>query len=117
MARDSAFRDYILYDLLHDVPGLTARGMFGGFAFYKDGIVFGLLIGDVLYFKVGENNKGDFERYASTPFSFEKKNGTVTLTSYWQVPAEIMDDHELLLQWMDKALIASIKNKSSKEGV
>ncbi len=114
MARDTSYRDYIVYDLLQDETEISTRGMFGGFAFYKNGIVFGILIGDKLYFKVGELNKNDYLQYGSEPFTYAKKNGDVTLTSYWEVPVDVLDDREMLSQWITKSVTMSMESKRKK---
>ncbi|MDA8227095.1 MAG: TfoX/Sxy family protein, partial [Desulfitobacterium hafniense] len=51
MAISETFKDYVLEQLaiLGDV---TVRKMFGGAGIYYEGVIFGLLADDVLYFKV-----------------------------------------------------------------
>jgi DNA transformation protein len=44
MARDESFKEYVL-DQLSDLPGVTARGMFGGFGLYAGTIFFGIVSG------------------------------------------------------------------------
>ncbi|OGZ74109.1 MAG: hypothetical protein A2908_03425 [Candidatus Staskawiczbacteria bacterium RIFCSPLOWO2_01_FULL_38_12b] len=50
MARDKSFHDYVIYDVLGSVMGITSRPMFSGWAIYQDGVVFGIIIGTELYF-------------------------------------------------------------------
>ena len=73
MQKDSEFHDYILYDLLGDDPHITSQKMFGGYGLYQDGIIFGLIIDDTLYFKVGEENKAGYDEYGSKPFRYSNR--------------------------------------------
>lgn len=35
--------------------------------------------------------------------------------SYWKLPEEIMEEEDLLLQWVELSYLSSIKNKKKKE--
>lgn len=111
---DSSFVDYIVQDVLFDLPGITARAMFGGYGIYKQGIIFGLIANDVLYFKVSESNKADYENAKSKPFTYTKKDGIASVMSYWEVPESVLENKELLKEWVDKAVISSIHSKKRK---
>jgi len=98
MPRDSSFHDYVVHDLLGDVLGVTSRAMFSGWALYKEGVTFGIIIGSEVYLKIGDSNRGRFEAIGSHPFVYSKKDGrTVTMSSYWLVTAEAIDDKERFL--------------------
>jgi TfoX/Sxy family transcriptional regulator of competence genes len=38
---------------------ITGRAMFGGYGFYYDKVIFGILVRQTLYFRVGETNEKD----------------------------------------------------------
>jgi len=59
-----SFRDFVL-DQLSGVRHVRARAMFGGIGLYMDDIFFGILAADVLYFKVGETNRPDYDAAGS----------------------------------------------------
>lgn len=105
------FADYITNDLLADVDGITGRPMFGGYSFYKDGVIFGMIALDVLYYKVDDGNIADYKKYSSKPFTYEAKNGKRIAMSYYEVPAEIMDSPKQLILWTEKAVAASKRSK------
>lgn len=111
MAKDTSFHDYIVYDILEELRGITSRAMFGGWAIYKDGIVFGIILEGELYFKVDDGNRPEFERMESHPFVYSKKDGKPIALSYWLVPSEIMEDRERLYDWIAKSVAASQKKK------
>ena len=58
MAVGESYKEYVV-DQLGKVGFVTVKKMFGGAGIYCDGLVFGLLVDDVLYFKADESNKSD----------------------------------------------------------
>ena len=110
MAVNEGFKDYVV-DQLEQLGWVTVKKMFGGAGIYYEGIIFGLLADDVLYFKVDDSNRSDYEQIGMEPFQpFADKP---MLMPYYEVPVEILENKELLSDWARKALSAS-KNMSSK---
>ncbi len=94
------FRDYVL-DLLEPLGRVRARAMFGGAGLYLDDTFFAILAGDVLYLKVDDGNRGEFVAAGAAPFKpFADKPHTM---SYYEVPAEVMEDSEELGAWARRA--------------
>lgn len=110
MPKDQAFNDYIVNDILRDVPGITSKAMFGGWCIYQNGIIFGLIADGELYFKVDESNIEDYRKRGSHPFVYKGKSKQVTM-SYWTLPEEIFENREELLEWIEKSTQASLKKK------
>lgn len=94
--RNHSFHDYVVYDLLEGVPGITSRAMFGGWGIYKDQVIFAIIIEGELYFKVDDSNRAEFERLGSHPFTYAKKDGKQVTMSYWLVPETVLEDREKL---------------------
>ncbi|MEK7291871.1 MAG: TfoX/Sxy family protein [Actinomycetota bacterium] len=111
MTSNKSFHDYIVSDLLRDIPGISSRAMFGGWALYKDRSIFGIVIDAELYFKVDDGNRAQFERANSRPFTYAKRDGKSIVMSYWLVPAEFMEDKEVLNDLVEKSVAASQKQK------
>jgi DNA transformation protein and related proteins len=107
------FCDYVI-DALAPWDEVEARRMFSGFGLYCRGIPFALIIADTLYFKVDDQNRPDYERAGSHPFTYDAKGRTVTV-SHRVVPSEILDDSDLLAQWADKALAAAVRSKAGSK--
>ncbi len=112
MSRNIGYLQYVVEDLLGEVPGLTWKPMFSGFGIYKDGIIFCLLLDDHVYFKVSDLNRADYEAYGSKPFSYEGKRGKVVITSYYTVPEEILENKADIQEWVEKAVMACKLRKS-----
>ena len=97
-------------DLLADLPGVRARAMFGGYGIYQDEVMFAIIVDDELYFKVNAANRKDYEKLGSKPFTYTSRGKTVTM-SYWQLPAEVMDDRPKILRWAEKSIRINSKPK------
>lgn len=107
--RDQSFHDFVVGELLSDIPHLSSRAMFGGWGLYSDGKIFGIISDSTLYFKVDDSNRELFESLDSGPFTFEKKGGRAVSLSYWLVPEEVYDDRELLAALADSAIAVALK--------
>lgn len=75
--------------------------MFGGIGIYLDRVFFALIADDVLYFKVDDSNRGDYE--AAGMGAFRPYPDKKTTMSYYAVPVEILEDDEQLSAWGRKA--------------
>ncbi len=95
------FQDHLL-DLLADLGPVQARRMFGGGGLFLDGTMFALMADDALYLKADDDTVADFEAAGSAPFTYEK-NGKPVALSYWEAPADILDDGETLCAWAERA--------------
>jgi len=58
MAVNKGYKDYVV-DQLSKLSFVTVKKMFGGAGIHHDGLIFGLLGDDDLYFKADDSNKSD----------------------------------------------------------
>lgn len=98
----SGFVDF-LKEQMAGFGAVTARRMFGGTGFYRDGRMFALVAGDTLYLKTSAETRDAFKAEGLAPFSYETKNGKRTLTSYWQAPERCLEDMDEMTLWCGKA--------------
>ena len=99
--RRSDFVEYVVHDLLSGVDGIQARAMFGGHGIYRHGVMFAIIVDDQLYFKVGDANKSAYEARGCRPFTYQSSRGRSVAMSYWEVPADILEDREEIHRWAD----------------
>ena len=99
-------RDFLI-DLFADFGPVTIRRMFSGYGISADGINFALALRAGLYFRADETTIPQFEAEGSTPFQYQTRAKTVTVNSYWQLPARLFDDSEDLSVWARAALAAA----------
>lgn len=107
----SSFVDYVVGDLLSGFKGVRARAMFGGYGVYRDGTMFAIIVDDELYYKVGDSNRRAFEKAGSKPFQYAAKGRKMVTMSYWKLPAEVLDDLQMLEEWTDKAMQVALKKE------
>ena len=99
-------RDFLI-DLFSDFGPVTIRRMFSGFGISADGVNFALALRAGLYFRADETTIPQFEAEGSKPFQYQTRAKTVTVNSYWQLPARLFDDSEDLSVWARAALAAA----------
>jgi DNA transformation protein len=99
-------RDFLI-DLFSDFGPVTIRPMFSGFGISADGINFALALRAGLFFRADEATIPRFEAEGSLPFQYQTRAKTVTVNSYWQLPARLFDDPEELTDWARAALAAA----------
>jgi len=108
MAVSGSFRDLVEDRLGAAVPALKMRAMFGGFGIYSGTHFFALADDDILYFKVDDSNRPDFEARGMEPFC--PGGDPAQVMKYHRVPDDLLHDTALLRNWAAKA-IAVAKNK------
>jgi DNA transformation protein and related proteins len=95
------FRSFVL-DQLEPLGPIVAKSMFGGVGLYCDGVFFGLIALDVLYLKVDETTRHDYEAAGSRPFRpFPDRSGTM---QYYNVPVDVLESQIELVEWARKAV-------------
>jgi DNA transformation protein len=103
-----------LVDLFSGFGPVAIRRMFSGFGISADGINFALALHSGLYLRADEESFGKFEAAGSKPFSYETRARTMTVRSYWQVPAHLFDDTDEFAAWARDALAAAQRAALSK---
>ena len=78
-----------------------------GFGISADGTNFALALRAGLYFRADEETIPQFEAEGSKPFQYQTRAKTVTVNSYWQLPARLFEDPEELTGWARAALAAA----------
>jgi DNA transformation protein len=114
MAERSELLDYVI-DALTPLGHARARSMFGGYGLYLDGLITGIIAWDMLYLKVDDGNRADYESAGSQPFTYDGRGKPIAM-SYWEVPAEIIEDPERLRDWALRARAASARARGPAPG-
>jgi DNA transformation protein len=99
---------------LTPLGAFRSRAMFGGHGLYLDDLFFGLIAYDTLYLKTDEQNRPDYIKAKSKPFSFESDRKGLVITSYWQCPDAVLEDGRKLRRWTEKALDVARRVKAAK---
>ena len=110
--KSSSFLDYVQYDALDESLQVTARAMMGGFVLYSKGKVFAIVDDETLWFKGAKNTEKWYLERGSKKFSYTKKDKTtgkkkIQTMNYFLVPGDVLEERELLQEWIDVALSVS----------
>ena len=112
MAVSESFRIFVLEQLDRVATSVRGRRMFGGLGIYSDDLFFALADDDVLYLKVDDSNRADFEARGMGPFMPAGYDGATM--PYYEVPADALEDAEALRPWVEGAIaVAAAKRRSS----
>jgi len=107
-------------DLFAPFGPVTVRRMFSGAGIFCDGLMFGLVVRDVIYLKVDETNIADFECEGSAAFTYTrgKNQGRPTQHAlpYWRLPERLYDDPDELADWARRAFAAAERKKLAVRG-
>ena len=99
MKTSVTFRDFVV-DQLGGVPQLRCRAMFGCSGLYARGQFFGIIHDGRLYFRTTDTTRPVYVAHGMEPFHY---NGKQTLWSYYEVPADVLEDAERLTAWAEAA--------------
>jgi DNA transformation protein len=101
MAVSNDFIEYII-DQLSNWREVSSRKMFGGAGLYCDGVVFAFVADDVIYLKVDDTNRKQFEEAGST--AFQPFDDQRTVLSYFELPADVLEDPNEFAEWAEVSL-------------
>lgn len=109
------FSDYVL-ELLAGFGRIEAKRMFGGAGLYKDGLMFGILDDDVVFFRVDDALEADLKSQGSLPWVYSmKSDGSVRSMGYWRMPETAADDPDEAVSIARRAYAAAIARKAARD--
>lgn len=109
----STFADFVA-ELLQPMGPVLVRRMFSGAGLFCDGLMFALVIADVLYLKADETNRARFEAEGMGPFVYTAKGRSITV-NHWRAPERLLDEPDELVEWARGAL-AVARGKAAGRG-
>ncbi len=112
MAVSAEFLEF-LSEQLEGFGPVDVKRMFGGAGIFREGLMFGLIADEVLFLKVDDTTRADFENEQSGPFMYEK-NGKAMEMSYWRLPERLYDEPEEFTEWARKAFSVALQADSKK---
>jgi DNA transformation protein len=99
-------------DQLNDMGDIRARRMFGGWHLSHDGVFFGAVHKERLYFKTSDKTRGRYDNMGMHPF---RPRGNLTLKTLYEVPIDVIEEAEELITWAMEAVDAQIEIQLAKE--
>jgi DNA transformation protein len=114
MVASDSFAEF-LRERLAPLGRVTMRRMFGKTGVFCDGVMFGMVTDDTLYFRVDEHNRVAFKEAESfPPLNYEKQGRAIDL-SFWRAPERLLDEQDELVTWARTALAAA-RRVAAKRG-
>jgi DNA transformation protein and related proteins len=114
MVASDSFAEF-LREQLAPLGSVTMRRMFGKTGVFCDGLMFGMVTNDTLYFRVDDHNRAVFKEAESVPpLSYEKQGSTIDL-SFWRAPERLLDEPDELVTWARAALAAARRVAAKRE--
>ena len=108
MTVSNDFLKYIL-DQLSAWGEVTARRMFGGAGLFRNGKMFGLVSDNSAYLKVDETNRDKSLAAGSAPF--KPFSDRPTMMSFLEIPLDILENQDELIEWAGESLSIQKKRK------
>jgi DNA transformation protein len=114
MVASASFAEF-LREQLAPLGRVTMRRMFGKTGVFCDGVMFGMVRDNTLYFRVDDHNRATFEEAESSPpLNYEKKGCTIDV-SFWRAPERLFDEPDELVTWARAALAAAHRVAAKRE--
>jgi len=114
MVASDGFAEF-LREQLAPLGRVTMRRMFGKTGVFCNGLMFGMVTNDTLYFRVDDHNRAVFKEAESVPpLNYEKKGRTIDL-SFWRAPERLLDEPDELVIWARAALAAAHRVAAKRE--
>lgn len=108
----SEFGEY-LRDLLRGFGPIELRRMFGGQGIFRDGLMFGLVIDDVVYLKADEHSLATFIAAGCEAFEYVRM-GEVARLAYHRMPDAAMEHPGEALVWARLAFDAALRAQAAR---
>jgi len=102
-------------DLFASFGRIAVRRMFGAEGLFRDGLMFGIVYHERIYFKTSEESRQDFIAEGTGPLYYEFKNAEGVLTSYYELPDRLYDDPDELAEWARVAFTVAKRAPAAKK--
>jgi DNA transformation protein and related proteins len=114
MVASDSFAEF-LREQFAPIGRVTMRRMFGKTGVFCDGLMFGMVTDDTLYFRVDDHNRAAFKEAESfPPLNYQKKGRTIDL-AFWRAPERLWDEPDELVTWARTALAAARRVAAKRE--
>ena len=98
MVASDGFAEF-LREQLAPLGSVTMRRMFGKTGVFCDGLMFGMVTDDTLYFRVDDGNRAIFKEAESfPPLNYEKQGRAIDL-AFWRAPDRLLEHAAASAGW------------------
>lgn len=111
---EKEFVEYVV-DLMQSLGPVCAKGMFGGYGIFLEGLMFALVDDCTLYFKADKETEKEFTKRRLPAFSYYKEGKELKL-SYFEAPDDVLEDSDEMNRWASQAYEVALRVAASKKG-
>jgi len=111
--RQKEFVEHIIH-LSQVIGPVYSKRMFGGYGVFLEGLMFGLIFRNTLYFKVDANSRNYYIKRGLEPFSYQRQGKKLSL-NYYQAPEEVLDDITVMKEWCNCAFEVAIRAAGKRQ--
>ena len=115
MPKDNSYLEYILYDVLGHIDGITSKSMFSGWGIYLDGTIVGIITGGELFLKADKELMAKYKKEGLHSFTYPDSKGKPHEISYMSVPEEVFEDREKIRERVLESFDISRTAKTKKK--
>lgn len=101
MAASTDYLNFVL-DQLSNWKTVNTKRIFGCIGLYAEGLMFGIIAKEIVYFKVDQTNKNNYLKAGSETLKLFKNNSSVA--SFYEVPIAILEDADNFINWANQSL-------------
>src|SRR5689334_13167578 len=101
MPVSDGYLTYVLDQLRPIVPSIRVKRMFGAVGLYATDLFFAVVDDDVLYLKVDDTTRPEYEARGMPPFRPFELHASM---NYSQLPEEVLEEREALQLWVGRSL-------------
>jgi DNA transformation protein len=103
-----------LVERLSGVGEIQSKPMFGGFGLRLDGVHFGMVYREEIYFHVDDTLRAELSAQGMSPFTYPHGSGkTITMQNVYTIPNEVVADDEALADLARRSYAVAAAKKSS----
>ena len=101
-------------ELFSAFGAVDVRRMFSGYGVYADDVCFALYLRGEFFLKADETTIPRFVAEGSEHFSYSTRAKTVSVKSWWRMPARLYDEPEELADWARQAVEVAARVRLKK---
>lgn len=99
-------QDYIDYvmEQLEPLGSISSGRFFGGTGLRAGSVQFAMIMGNALFFVVDDSSRPRYEQRGMGCFWYRTKKKKVNVRKYYEVPGDLLDDPDVLLEWARESI-------------
>jgi DNA transformation protein len=97
--------------LLAHMGAIEVKRFFGGSGLLLGGAQFAFIMKGTLYLRVNGSTRLDFEKLGAQPFSYATSKRHVRVNTYFEAPANVVEDSQTLQEWASRAYTVALAAK------